>query len=82
MTVGQRIKQIRLYKRFMSREELARSLNCSPETIYTWERNERLPQLPTFLKLLNVFHITCEEFMEGVDLDCFNSTFCPQLQEP
>ena len=81
MTVGQRIKQIRLYKRFMSREELARSLNCYPGTIYAWERNERLPQLPMFLKLLKVFHISCEEFMEGVDIECSNSTSCPQSAE-
>ena len=81
MTVGQRIKQIRLYKRFMSREELARSLNCSEITVYEWEKNARLPQLPMFLKLLKVFHISCEEFMEGVEIECSNSTSCPQSAE-
>ena len=69
MTIGERIKEIRLYKKFMTREELAQFLNCSQSTIYEWEKDNSLPQLPTFLKLLNVFHISCEEFMKGVEIE-------------
>ncbi|MBK6089668.1 helix-turn-helix transcriptional regulator [Ruminococcus sp. M6(2020)] len=69
MTIGERIKEIRLYKKFMTREELAQSLNCSQSTICAWESNTSLPQLPAFLKLLNVFHISCEEFMKGVEIE-------------
>ncbi len=69
MTIGERIKEIRLYKKFMTREELAQSLNCSQSTIYEWEKDNALPQLLTFLKLLNVFRISCEEFMKGVEIE-------------
>jgi DNA-binding XRE family transcriptional regulator len=53
----------------MTREELAQSLNCSQSIIYEWEKDNALPQLPTFLKLLNVFRISCEEFMKGVEIE-------------
>lgn len=69
MTIGERIKEIRLYKKFMSRDELAKAVDCSPESVREWECNRCIPHLIVFIKLLKVFHITCEEFMKGVDLE-------------
>lgn len=69
LTIGERIRQIRRDKKFMTREELALFLGCDPKTVYAWEHNITTPRIPYFLKLLEAFHISCEDFVKGVDIE-------------
>lgn len=68
MTVGERIKDLRLFKKNMKKDEFARAVGCKPLSIDNWEKDRSLPPLPSVDRMLKVFNITYEEFMRGVEL--------------
>jgi ribosome-binding protein aMBF1 (putative translation factor) len=70
MTVGQRIKQLRLFKLGWSRDTLTIALGKrSSKCVTDWEHDNTHPNFKTYHKLLEIFDITDEEFMKGVDLE-------------
>ena len=69
MTVGQKIKQLRVYKLGCSRGELETMIGKqNSKCVARWEHDKSQPCLKTYHKLLEVFDITDREFMKGVEL--------------
>lgn len=69
MTVGQRIKQLRLFKLGWSRDALAITLGKrNNKCVSDWEHDKTYPNFKVYHKLLEIFDITDEEFMKGVEL--------------
>lgn len=70
MTIGQKIKALRK-ERGWSQDQLARLIKKDQHVISDWEIGKYKPSLNAIPKLLEVFNMTFEQFMEGVDLnDC------------
>lgn len=68
MTVGERIKELRLFKKNMKKDEFAKAVGRKPLAIDSWEKDRALPSLPSVDRMLKVFNMTYEEFMRGVEL--------------
>ena len=67
MTVGQKIRQLRK-ERGMKQERLAKIFGNDQHVISDWETGRYKPSLGSVRRLLNVFDISFEEFMEGVEI--------------
>lgn len=69
MSIGERIKQIRVFKMNWSHDDLANHMGFrNKETVLNWERDLAYPSLNNFVKLLKVFNVSFDEFMKGVEL--------------
>ena len=60
--IGQRISMIRK-ERGISTVQLSEEIGCTQQTVYRWERGERIPDVPTLMKIARVL---------GVNLDDLN----------
>ena len=60
MTLGKRIKQLRMQKA-ISQEKLAEELNVSRSAIAKWETDGGIPQLNNLLQLAKVFDVSLDE---------------------
>lgn len=68
MTVGQRIKEIRVFKMNMSREDFAKAVGCGYLSVENWEHGRTVPALASVDGILKATNMTYEEFMKGVEL--------------
>ena len=58
-----RLKELRLSKG-ITQEELAEKLNVGQNTISQWETGDRIPRVPTVLKLAQVLDCSVGELLE------------------
>lgn len=66
MTVGQRIKQLRLERKWRP-TYLALESGMEFSSIYLYESGKRNPSIKTLFKMCGAFGITPEEFFKGVE---------------
>ena len=67
VSVGSGISaQITKYRELcgMSRSELASEMNCAVQTIHRWEKGERLPDVPTLMKIAKILGVSLNELTE------------------
>ena len=59
-------KKLEMYReeRDISRQELADLMNVTRQTIYRWERGERIPDVLTFIRLSRLLGISIEDILE------------------
>lgn len=66
MTVGQRIKQLRLERKWRP-TYLALEIGMEFCSIYWYESGKRYPSMKTLFKMCDAFGITPEQFFKGVE---------------
>lgn len=64
-SIGQNIRKIRLEKG-IKQEKLAELTNLSANYIGMLERADKIPSLPTFIRLLNALDVSADEVLGGV----------------
>ena len=64
MTVGERIKALRVDKH-ISQEELADLINVSRQTISKWEQDSVVPDSNNILLLCNYFNVSADYILNG-----------------
>ena len=57
--IGKRIEHYRVHAR-MSRKELADAMNVAVQSIYRWEKGERLPDVVMFVLLAKTLGVNLE----------------------
>ena len=65
MTVGERIKELRIEKG-LSQSELAKNIGVSQKAIDYWERNVNEPKSSYVISLVRFFEITYNDFFDEV----------------
>ena len=65
MTVGERIKELRIEKG-LSQNELAKNIGVSQKAIDYWERNVNEPKSSYVISLVRFFEITYNDFFDDV----------------
>ena len=65
MTVGERIKELRIEKG-LSQSELAKNIGVSQKAIDYWERNVNEPKSSYVISLVRFFDITYNDFFDDV----------------
>lgn len=65
MTVGERIKELRIEKG-LSQSELAKNIGVSQKAIDYWERNVNEPKSSYVISLVRFFEITYNDFFDDV----------------
>ena len=65
MTVGERIKELRIEKG-LSQNELAKNIGVSQKAIDYWERNVNEPKSSYVISLVRFFDITYNDFFDDV----------------
>ena len=65
MTVGERIKELRIEKG-LSQNELAKNIGVSQKAIDYWERNVNEPKSSYVISLVSFFEITYNDFFDEV----------------
>ena len=58
--IGQRISSIRK-ERGISTAQLAEEIGCTQQTVYRWERGERIPDVPTLMKIARVLGVNLDD---------------------
>ena len=66
MTVGERIKELRLEKG-LSQNVLAKHVGVSQKAIDYWERNVNEPKSSYIITLVKFFELSYDEFFEDVE---------------
>ena len=61
--IGRRIELIR-EQRGISRQDLAGLMGVSRQTVYRWEQGERIPDIPTFVKLARLLGMDMYEILK------------------
>ena len=59
MTIGQRIKQLRIESK-LTQKELSQKLNLTPKMVSFYENNERTPPADILVKLATIFHVSTD----------------------
>jgi len=77
--VGQRINSFRK-QRNMSQEELASVLNVSRQTISKWETGDTLPDVYNAVAIANLFHVSLDELVTGLQNQYGGSSYMVQLK--
>lgn len=65
MTFGDNIKQIRKIHK-MTQTDLGKKLNVAQVTVSAWEKNSKLPELETIVKIIKTFDVPFEELFEDM----------------
>ena len=65
MTVGERIKELRIEKG-LSQTQLAKAIGVSQKAIDYWERNVNEPKSSYVISLVRFFEITYNDFFDDV----------------
>ena len=73
MKLGDKIKYYR-EQQGLSQVELARKSGVTNAAVCQYESNMRLPNLKTYVSLLNTFKVKSEVFLRGVVLEDHNKT--------
>ena len=60
--IGKKITKMR-EERGMSRQEFADAMGVAGQTVYRWESGERVPDMPTFLRIMKVLGIDSEKLI-------------------
>ncbi len=66
MTVGEKIKELRIEKG-LSQSELAKNVGVSQKAIDYWERNVNEPKSSYVISLVKFFEITYNDFFDEVE---------------
>lgn len=66
MTVGEKIKELRLERR-LSQTKLAAMIGVSQKAVDYWERGVNEPKIGYIIALIKVFDIDYNEFFEEID---------------
>ena len=66
MTIGERIKELRLSET-LSQTQLAQKIGVSQKAIDYWERNINEPKSSYIISLVNAFDLTFDEFFNDID---------------
>ena len=67
MTVGQRIRQLR-EEHGLTQLQLGIEINRGQAAIWNYENGVYYPQFESICRLCEIFNISLEEFMKGVDI--------------
>lgn len=67
MTLGQRIRSLRESKG-LSKTDLSKRTDCLDMNIHRWEHDRHQPNIYHTKKLAEVFNMTVDELLEGVEL--------------
>ena len=67
MTLGQKIKSLR-ESRGLSKTDLSKRVDCPNRNIHHWEHDRHQPNIYHTKKLAEVFNMTVDELLEGVEL--------------
>lgn len=78
--VGGRISSYRK-GRNMSQEDLASVLNVSRQTVSKWETGDTLPDVYNAVALANLFHVSLDELVTGVQNSYTGSSYMAGLKE-
>lgn len=78
--IGERIVSYRK-QRNMSQEELATVLNVSRQTISKWETGDTLPDVYNAVALANLFNVSLDVLILGVNSKYSGSSYVSQLKE-
>ena len=68
IVIDQQLTKLRK-KNNMSQEKLAELLGVSRQTIYKWENNKAYPDMINLVTLSDIFDISMEELIKGVQKD-------------
>jgi DNA-binding XRE family transcriptional regulator len=60
ISIGQRISSIRK-ERCISAAQIADEIGCTQQTVYRWERGERIPDVPTLMKIARVLGVNLDD---------------------
>ncbi len=60
------LKQLRL-SRLLTQEAVARAVGVTQQTVATWEKGERYPQLTQMAKLAQFFGLSTDEITRVID---------------
>lgn len=63
MTFGENIRQIRKINR-LTQTEFGKKLNVAQVTVSAWEKETKLPEINTIIKIIKIFDVTFEELFE------------------
>ena len=66
MTVGEKIKELRIEKG-LSQSELAKNVGVSQKAIDYWERNVNEPKSSYVISMVKFFEITYNDFFDEVE---------------
>ena len=66
MTLGENIKNLRKLNN-ISQKEFAMKMDTTQQRVSEWECNKIEPSLYNVVKILNVFNISFEELIDGVN---------------
>ncbi|GAP00598.1 helix-turn-helix domain-containing protein [Fructobacillus ficulneus] len=83
MDIGRRLKQVR-ENHAMTQAELADYLFVSSQTISNWEREVSQIDLESLIKVLNLFQLSFENFLQGnYDIENYypDPMYCPRCKE-
>lgn len=67
MTIGQKIKGLRVQNRF-SQRALAKEIKVSPSTICFWENDEIVPRMHKLQLMANLFGVPISYFVQDVEI--------------
>lgn len=65
MTFGENIKQIRKIHN-MTQTDLGKKLSVAQVTVSAWEKNNKLPELETIVRIIKTFDVPFEELFEDM----------------
>lgn len=57
----------------LSQEELANKIDVTRQTISKWENGTTIPDLEKLVKLSEVFEISTDELIKGIDKEKYNN---------
>ena len=63
MTFGENIRQIRKING-LTQTEFGKKLNVAQVTVSAWEKETKLPEINTIIKIIKLFDVTFEELFE------------------
>lgn len=63
MTFGENIRQIRKING-LTQVEFGKKLNVAQVTVSAWEKETKLPEINTIIKIIKMFDVTFEELFE------------------
>ena len=68
MTIGKKIKDLRLEKE-LTQKELGRKIGVSQKAIDYWERDVYEPKVSSVIALVKYFNLDYDEFFDGLEED-------------